>query len=153
MEEREADKAPLQMALIRRIFITPGPTRPGGTRFPAEFIRGLQLPALAWLIGRTITGRLQTGIWRGFSGMPPGIRAGPVHGGGISISASGSRSNLASRWCMTCGRTCSEADDDADVIFQPDKFGRIISRMTSDIDSVRAGVQDVPSCWWCRDCR
>ncbi len=27
--------------------------------------------------------------------------------------------------------------------FNQTKFGRIISRMTSDIDSVRAGVQDV----------
>src|ERR1035438_4783501 len=57
MEEREADKAPLQMALIRRIFRY---TRPYAAKrnwlFVLVFTRGLQLPALAWLIGRTING-------------------------------------------------------------------------------------------------
>ena len=56
-EEREADKAPLQMTLIRRIF---GYTTPYAARrnwlFFLTFIRGVQLPALAWLIGRTING-------------------------------------------------------------------------------------------------
>ena len=57
MEEREADKAPLQWPLIRRIF---GYTKPYAAKrnwlFLLTFARGLQLPALAWLIGRTITG-------------------------------------------------------------------------------------------------
>src|SRR5580765_764189 len=57
MEEREADKAPLQMTLIRRIFSY---TKPYAAKrnwlFVLTFTRGLQLPALAWLIGRTING-------------------------------------------------------------------------------------------------
>src|SRR4029077_13925137 len=57
MEEREADKAPLQMTLIRRIFTY---TKPYAARrnwlFILTFTRGLQLPALAWLIGQTING-------------------------------------------------------------------------------------------------
>ena len=57
MEEREADKAPLQWALIHRIL---NYTRPYAAKrnwlFFLTFIRGLQLPALAWLIGRTING-------------------------------------------------------------------------------------------------
>jgi len=56
-EEREADQAPLQWPVIRRIF---GHTRSCPTQrnwlFALTFVRGLQLPALAWLIGRTITG-------------------------------------------------------------------------------------------------
>ena len=57
MEEREADKAPLQWPLIRRIFTY---TRPYAAKrnwlFVLTFTRGLQLPALAWMIGRTING-------------------------------------------------------------------------------------------------
>src|SRR5215469_2010936 len=67
-EDREADKAPLQWPLIRRIFRY---TNPYATKrnwlFALTFIRGLQLPALAWLIGRTINGPISsrdlTGIY------------------------------------------------------------------------------------------
>src|SRR5689334_11429179 len=57
LEEREADSAPLGAALIRRIFSY---TRRHAARrnwlFVLTFARGLQLPALAWMIGRTING-------------------------------------------------------------------------------------------------
>src|SRR5271154_4184363 len=61
MEEREADKAPLQWNLIRRIFSY---TRPYSAKrnwlFILTFTRGLQLPALAWLIGSTINGPISS---------------------------------------------------------------------------------------------
>ena len=57
MEEREADHAPLSALLIRRMFTY---TRRYGARrnwlFVLTFARGLQLPALAWMIGQTING-------------------------------------------------------------------------------------------------
>ena len=57
LEEREADTAPLSAALIKRMFTY---TRPYPARrnwlFALTFVRGLQLPALAWLIGQTING-------------------------------------------------------------------------------------------------
>src|SRR5215472_13285859 len=57
MEDREADRAPLSAHLIRRIFTY---TRPYAARrnllFVLTFARGLQLPALAWMIGQTING-------------------------------------------------------------------------------------------------
>src|SRR5438477_11297031 len=57
MDEREAERAPLSGQLIRRIFTY---TRPYARRrnllFMLTFARGLQLPALAWLIGATIDG-------------------------------------------------------------------------------------------------
>ena len=56
-EEREADRAPLQPKLIRRIFSY---TRPYAARrnwlFVLTFTRGIQLPALAYLIAATING-------------------------------------------------------------------------------------------------
>src|SRR5512144_812109 len=57
MEDREADYAPLSARLIRRMFTY---TRPYTARrnwlFILTFARGLQLPALAWMIGQTING-------------------------------------------------------------------------------------------------
>src|SRR5215831_11235552 len=57
IEDREADWAPLSAQLIGRIFTY---TRPYAARrnwlFILTFARGLQLPALAWMIGQTING-------------------------------------------------------------------------------------------------
>ncbi len=69
-EEREADKAPLQWPLIRRIFRY---TKPYAAKrnwlFVLTFLRGLQLPALAWLIGRTINGPIANATCRKFTRM------------------------------------------------------------------------------------
>jgi len=145
LEEREADKAPLQMALIRRIFHYTKPY--AGKRnalFLLTFIRGLQLPALAWLIGRTISG--------------------PIAGRdlpGIFWSATGYFTlvlvtvacfHFRQRFALELGEAVvhdMRSDLFRKLMIQPmaffnqTKFGRIISRLTSDIDSVRAGVQDV----------
>jgi ATP-binding cassette subfamily B protein len=144
-EEREADKAPLQPRLIRRIF---GYTKPYAAKrnwlFFLTFLRGLQLPALAWLIGRTING--------------------PIAGRdlpGIYWSATGYFAvalftvvtfHFRQRFALELGEAVVH-DMRLDLFrklmtmpmafFNTTKFGRIISRMTSDIDSVRAGVQDV----------
>src|SRR5208283_1890155 len=145
MEEREADKAPLQMALIRRIFHY---TKPYAAKrnwlFVFTFIRGLQLPALAWLIGRTITGPIAhrdlTGIF--------------WYAAGYFILALVTVVNFhfRQRFALELGEAVVH-DMRSDLFrklmtmpmsfFNLTKFGRIISRLTSDIDSVRAGVQDV----------
>jgi ATP-binding cassette, subfamily B, bacterial len=144
-EERETDNAPLQPKLIRRIF---GYTKPYAAKrnwlFVLTFTRGLQLPALAWLIGRTING--------------------PIAGldlPGIYWSAAGYFAlamftvvtfHFRQRFALELGEAVVH-DMRLDLFrklmtmpmafFTTTKFGRIISRMTSDIDSVRAGVQDV----------
>ena len=145
MEEREADKAPLQMALIRRIFRY---TRPYAAKrnwlFVLVFVRGLQLPALAWLIGRTIngpiSGRNLTGIWW-------------YAGGYLALVLfTVTTFHFRQRFALEIGEAVvhdMRTDLFAKLMAMPmsfynqTKFGRIISRLTSDIDSVRAGVQDV----------
>ena len=87
MEEREADKAPLQLALIRRIFRY---TKPYAAKrnwlFVLTFTRGLQLPALAWLIGRTINGPIAGRDLPGIYWYAAGYFAlGAVHGGDVSF--------------------------------------------------------------------
>src|SRR5437016_12381300 len=57
IEDREADWAPLSTQLLASIFPY---TRPCAHRrnwlFILTFLRGVQLPVLAWLIGKTING-------------------------------------------------------------------------------------------------
>jgi len=145
MEEREADKAPLQMALIRRIFHY---TKPYAAKrnwlFVLTFIRGLQLPALAWLIGRTITGPIAHRDLTGIFWYAAGYLALAL----FTIASFHFRQRLA----LELGEAVVH-DMRSDLFrklmtmpmsfFNQTKFGRIISRMTSDIDSVRAGAQDV----------
>jgi ATP-binding cassette subfamily B protein len=145
MEEREADKAPLQMALIRRISAY---TRPYAAKrnwlFFFTFVRGLQLPALAWMIGHTINGPIAgrdlPGIYR--------AAAGYFTLALLTIVMF----HFRQRYALELGEAVVH-DMRTDLFaklmtmpmsfFNKTKFGRIISRMTSDIDSVRAGVQDV----------
>ena len=145
VEEREADKAPLQLALIRRIFQY---TKPYAAKrnwlFVLTFVRGLQLPALAWLIGRTITGPIAhrdlSGIFENAAGYFALALVTVVN------------FHFRQRFALELGEAVVH-DMRSDLFrklmtmpmsfFNRTKFGRIISRMTSDIDSVRAGAQDV----------
>ncbi len=144
-EEREADKAPLQARLIRRIFQY---TKPYAAKrnwlFLLTFLRGLQLPALAWLIGRTINGPIAgrdvTGIYWSAAGYFT-----------LALVTVGSF-HFRQRFALELGEAVVH-DMRLELVrklmtmpmafFNTTKFGRIISRMTSDIDSVRTGVQDV----------
>ena len=145
MEEREADKAPLQMALIRRIFhYTKRYAAKRNWLLVLTFIRGLQLPALAWLIGSTITGPI---AHRDLSGIF-------WHAAGYFALALVTVVNFhfRQRFALELGEAVVH-DMRSDLFrklmtmpmsfFNQTKFGRIISRMTLDIDSVRAGAQDV----------
>ena len=144
-EEREADKAPLQARLIVRIFQY---TKPHAARrnwlFLLTFVRGLQLPALAWLIGRTINGPVAGRDLPGIYWSAAGYLA-------LALFTVGCF-HFRQRFALELGEAVVH-DMRLELVrklmtmpmafFNTTKFGRIISRMTSDIDSVRAGVQDV----------
>ena len=144
-EEREADKAPLQARLIRRIFLY---TKPYAAKrnwlFLLTFLRGLQLPALAWLIGRTINGPVAGRDLPGIYWSAAGYLA-------LALFTVGCF-HFRQRFALELGEAVVH-DMRLELVrklmtmpmsfFNSTKFGRIISRMTSDIDSARAGVQDV----------
>ena len=145
VEEREPDKAPLQWKLIRRIF---GYTKPYATKrnwlFILTFTRGLQLPALAWLIGRTINGPISGGNLSEIYWFAAGYFALAL----FTIVTF----HFRQRFALELGEAVvhdmrtelfAKLMTMPMAFFNQTKFGRIISRMTSDIDSVRAGVQDV----------
>src|SRR5438552_1556185 len=145
MEEREADRAPLNLELIRRVS---GYTRPYTGRrnwlFVLTFLRGLQLPAMAWMIGQTINGPI--------AGRDlPGIYLhAAIYLGLVLLMVT--TLHFRQRFALELGEAVAH-DMRSELFlklttlpmsfFNRTKFGRIISRMTSDIDSIRVGVQDV----------
>ena len=144
-EDREADKAPLQWKLIRRIFRY---TKPHAAKrnwlFILTFTRGLQQPALAWMIGLTINGPIS------------GRNLGEIYwyaAGYFALALfTAVNFHFRQRFALELGEAVVH-DMRSELFaklmtmpmafFNQTKFGRIISRMTSDIDSVRAGVQEV----------
>jgi ABC-type multidrug transport system fused ATPase/permease subunit len=145
MEERETDKAPLQWRLVRRIFFY---TRPYAAKrnwlFLLTFARGLQLPALAWLIGRTINGPISHCNLADIYWYAAGYFA-------LALFTA-VNFHFRQRFALELGEAVvhdmrselfAKLMSMPMAFFNQTKFGRIISRMTSDIDSVRAGVQEV----------
>jgi ATP-binding cassette subfamily B protein len=144
-EEREADKAPLSGKLIRRISAY---TRPYAAKRNALFVltilRGLQLPALAWLIGRTINVPISQ------HNLPEIYRYAAAYFALALFTVL--NFHFRQRFALELGEAVvhdmrtelfAKLMTMPMAFFNQTKFGRIISRMTSDIDSVRAGVQDV----------
>jgi ATP-binding cassette subfamily B protein len=145
MEDREADRAPLSAALIRRMFTY---TRRYAFRrnwlFALTLMRGLQLPALAWMIGQTINGPIA-------GKNLPGIF---LHTSIYFVLVLFMLVTLhfRQRFALELGEAVAH-DMRSELFlklttlpmafFNKTKFGRIISRMTSDIDSIRVAVQDV----------
>src|ERR1035437_10861060 len=145
LEEREADHAPLSAALIRCMFTY---TRRYAVRrnwlFVLTFARGLQLPALAWMIGQTINGPI---AGRNL----PDIY---LHAGIylVLVLLMVVTLHFRQRFALELGEAVAH-DMRLELFrklttlpmsfFNKTKFGCIISRMTSDIDSVRVAVQDV----------
>lgn len=144
-EHNDADQLPLRMDLIRRIFAYTGPyaTRRNWLFF-LTLARGLQLPALAWMIGWTINGPIAGKNVHGI------LRHAAAYLGLTLLMV------VTLRYRQSLALQLGEAvahDMRLELFrklttlplafFNRTKFGRIISRMTSDIDSVRVGIQDV----------
>jgi ATP-binding cassette, subfamily B, bacterial len=145
MEEREADRAPLSGALIRRMFTyTRRYARRRNWLFALTLMRGLQLPALAWMIGQTINGPIAGKNLHGIF-LYTSIYFVLVLFMLVTL-------HFRQRFALELGEAV--AHDMRSELFlklttlpmafyNKTKFGRIISRMTSDIDNVRVAVQDV----------
>jgi len=145
LEDREADQAPLNLKLIHRIAAY---TRPYAARrnalFGLTFARGIQLPLLAWLIGQTINGPIAGRDWAGI------LWHAAAYAGLVLVMVA--TLFFRQRYALELGEAVAR-DMRADLFrklttlpmgfFARTRFGRIVSRMTSDIDAVRVGVQDV----------
>jgi len=144
-DQRPADRRPLEMRLIIRLF---GYTRPHATMrnwlLLMVVLRSLQLPALSWLAAEIITGPVQSND-----------RGGVVLGvTGFAILALSTQLVMHFRQRLSFELGESVVHDLRRDLFthlqrQPmsfyhrTKLGWIISRMTSDVENVRIGVQEV----------
>ena len=143
--EKEPEQRPLDLALIRRVFTY---TRPYARRrnwlLLAVAIRSAQLPLGAWLIGLVIQGPIARGDL-------PGTMAGTAWFAALALWTA-ANFHLRVRWALNLGESVIH-DLRADIFrhlqsmtmgfYHRTKLGRVISRMTSDVEAVRVGVQDV----------
>ncbi|MCC6682166.1 MAG: ABC transporter ATP-binding protein [Phycisphaeraceae bacterium] len=144
-QEREPNQRPLDMRLIQRLFTF---TRPYAAKrnwlFALVIIRSMQLPLLAWSIGAII--------------------AGPVNGkrfDDVLLATSGFALlaivtsvcfHFRQKLALELGeavvhdlraRIFEKLQQMPMAFYDKTRLGRIISRMTSDAEAVRQGVQDV----------
>ncbi len=145
VKDQEAHKRPLDMALIRRVMslMAPHKRKRNMLLFLCIF-RAMQLPVLGLLIAAAINGPISAGDYKGTW----------VYAIGFVLLAA--LTSLTFHFRMRYGLEIGEV-----VIFElrnrifehlqqmpmrfynRTKLGRIISRMTSDSEAIRAGVQDV----------
>jgi ATP-binding cassette, subfamily B, bacterial len=144
-EERDVDQRPLDFRLIARLFQY---TRPYASMrnwlVIWVIVRSIQLPALTWVIAVVINGPIQRRD-------PIGVMWGAAAFTGLALST---------QWVMHYRQLYALELGEAVVrdlrvalfthlqrmpmsFFHRTKVGRIISRMTSDIEDVRVGVQEV----------
>lgn len=144
-DEEEEQFRPLEWSLIRRLFTY---TRPVKGKVAAlvvmTIIRSAQLPALGWVMSLVIKGPITAGDYAGI--------AFGVLGYGLLALSTDFLFHFRQRYALEIGETVVNglrADIFAKTQSQPMSFfhrlkiGRVIGRVTSDVESVRVGIQDV----------
>ncbi len=144
-EEDEDQFRPLEWGLIRRLFQYTQPVRGKMTAMAVlTVIRSAQIPALSWAVALVINGPITRGDI-------PALWWGVVAYAALALWTDG-MFHWRQRYALEIGETVVNglrADIFAKVQRQPMSFfhrmkvGRIISRMTSDVESLRVGMQDV----------
>ena len=143
-EERVLHR-PLQFSLIRRLFTYTNPyARRRNALLAIVLLRSIQLPLLAWAVGAVIGGPIAAGDARGAAWGIAGFAL-------LAIFT-----EFVMHFRMLLGLELGEAvvHDMRNQIFEhlqrmpmsfynTTKLGRIISRMVSDVEVVRNGVQNV----------
>lgn len=144
-EEDEAQFRPLQWGLIRRLFTYTTPVK-GKTRWLIVIVllRSIQLPAMIWASSRIISGPIADGK---MDVLPWAV---------LGYAALAIVTEVMMRWRQRLALEIGEivvnslrAQIFAKVQRQPMSFfnrvklGRIISRVTSDVESLRVGIQNV----------
>lgn len=144
-DEDEELQKPLEWGLIRRLFTYTTPIKGKVTALIImTLIRSAQLPALGWVMSLVIDGPI-TG--RDMAGIAMGVAA----YGLLALTTDG-LFHFRQRFALEIGETVVNGlrrEVFAVTMRQPMSFfhrvkiGRIIGRVTSDIEAVRTGIQDV----------
>lgn len=144
--EAEQQQRPLSLGLIRRLWGLMDPYA-GRRRLLVVLVlvRAVQIPLLAWAIGATINGPITSG------GSAGSILMAAM--GVLSLAVVQQMTLAARQWLALWlgesvihdlrGRMFAHLQSMPMSYFATTKTGRIISRISSDCDAVRVGVQDV----------
>ncbi|MDA8744902.1 ABC transporter ATP-binding protein/permease [Rubripirellula amarantea] len=149
--DAEARQRPLSLALVRRLWALMRPyAKKRNTLTALVIMRSMQLPALAWAIGAVINGPITRGTM-GENNQFPAILLGAI---GVLVLAAFTQITFVYRQRFALelgeaivhdlrGQVYEHLQKMPMQYYAKTKTGRIISRITSDCDSVRVGVQDV----------
>ena len=144
-DDDEVLQKPLEWALIRRLFTYAAPVRKKVTALSVmTVIRSAQLPAFAWLTAMIINGPVSrgdvAGLWLGVG----------VYG--LLALWTDGMFHFRQRYALEIGETVvnglraavfAQVQRQPMSFFNRVKIGRIIGRVTSDIEALRVGIQDV----------
>ena len=144
-EEDEEHLKPLEWGLIRRLFTY---TRPFAAKrnvlFVLTIIRSMQIPAITWAMSRIITGPIAHG--------EIDVLPWAVLGYGVLAMVTDGMFHFRQRYALELGEEVVNALRAAIFarmqsmpmsFFHRTKLGRIIGRVTTDVETVRTGIQDV----------
>lgn len=144
-DEDEEQFKPLEWGLIRRLFTYTRPIRGKvNALFVLTILRAAQLPALVWSSAAIISGPIAQ--------HDVGLLPWAVFGYGVLALSTDLLFHWRQRYALEIGETvvnglradifrCTQRQPMS--FFHRVKLGRIISRMTSDVESLRVGIQDV----------
>ena len=144
-EDDEELQKPLEWSLIRRLFTYATPVQGKlNALVVMSVIRSAQLPAFLWITSLIIRGPISSGD---VTGLALGVLGYAV----LAVTTDG-LFHFRQRYALEIGETVVNrlrADIFAKVQSQPVSFfhrvklGRIIGRITSDVEALRVGIQDV----------
>jgi len=144
-DEEEEPLRPLEWGLIRRLFLYARPVKKKVSWLVLfTFIRSAQLPALTWIVGLTISGPIARHDTTQL--------AWAVAGYGLLAILTDGLFHFRQRYALEIGETVvnglrqeifERMQRMPMSFFHRVKLGRILSRVTSDVEAVRLGIQDV----------
>ncbi len=144
-DDDEEIQKPLEWSLIRRLFTYAAPVRSKVTALTVITVfRAAQLPGFAWLTSIIINGPIVQGDGRG---LVLGVAAYAV----LALWTDG-MFHFRQRYALEIGETVvnglraevfAKTQRQPMSFFHRVKIGRIIGRVTSDVEALRVGIQDV----------
>jgi len=144
-DDDEEQFKPLEWGLIRRLFVYAAPVRKKrNILFALTVIRSAQLPALIWASASIISGPI--------AHRDVGVLPWAVLGYGILAFVTDAMFHWRQRYALEIGETVvnglraeifAKTQRQPMSFFHRVKLGRIISRVTSDVEALRVGIQDV----------
>ena len=144
-DEDEEIQQPLEWSLIRRLFVYAAPVKRKLTALSVlTVIRAAQLPALVWLATLIIKGPISQGD-------PAALWLGVLAYAALALSTDG-LFHFRQRYALEIVETVvnglraevfAKTQRQPMSFFHRVKLGRIIGRVTSDVEALRVGIQDV----------